>query len=232
MYNYFLFNTADKYHDNSYRFTCRETLIRQYSYRYPADNFYFGHVAFQYANLKEIKNIYKTLCDEVWKGNVPYEIIELKDIEDCECRSYFYHLELYPNNPLIKIPNNINPLDISLILLLSWYGKIPSIGLQEKQYFITKKYSDLIPNFYDDTNSPQYLGQISGNGPRKYIDMLERADLILYNRISKLYPTYNVEEFKTNNRINSDSIYGEEKVYDEDYDEDDNEDNNDDEENN
>jgi len=237
MYDYF-FLTSNGYID---RFGCREALIYAYAGRFSMTNddthFYFGHVLGATAKIDKVKEIYKNLCDTIWKGNIKYKIVQLKELKKNYSQEIDEYKERYPNTVVIKIDRNVNPRDISLILYLSWFGLIPDISSETRKYYIAKKYTDKIPNTYDDNHNSVGNNLISGNGPNKYMSNMyswtSRRDL--YSELERLYFEH-TDEFDWDNAVNSTDIFGIPSTTDEYYDEDDNdeddEDDDDEEENN
>ena len=236
MYDYF-FLTSNGYID---RFGCREALIYAYANRFNMTNddthFYFGHVLGATAKIDKVKEVYKNLCDTIWKGNIEYKIVQLKELKkDCSQEIDKYKKE-YPNTVVIKIDRNVNPRDISLILYLSWFGLIPDIDSSTRKYYIAKKYTDKIPNTYSDTNTV-FNNLTGGNGPNLYMSRLYNQNFNLYNELDSLYLEH-TDEFDWDNAVNSTDIFGIPSTTDEYYDDDeddndeDDEDDDDEEENN
>lgn len=178
MYDYILLSESNLCR----KFSCRESLIYGYS-DYASSNhkqyFYFGHVSYQDGD--KITRIYTTLCNEIWKDKVPFEIVKIKDINiynSYGSQDFEATVEDYPELPLIKI-SNVFPIDLSLILYMSWYG-ITDLG-NIKRYFAARKYSDLIPN--------EYQG-FMGNGPDSYIYYSTRGNYDLLNKINDVVSSH------------------------------------------
>lgn len=183
MYDYYLFDNSNGCYNYNNRFSCRELLIRKYAETtitvFGSEVFYFGHAT-------NFRLGYKEVIDEVWKGQVPYEIVLLKDIQ---CFSYdlYGHQRKHPNTQLVKIGNNIHPPDISLILYITGFGKTFGVNSRVIDYFFAKKYSDLIPNFYTEYNNAKSNYNTNANGPETYIYRLANRDYTLVDRMHKLY---------------------------------------------
>jgi hypothetical protein len=172
---------------------CRETLIHIYRNNInhtiktarPNKVIYFGHRG----NIPtEVINRYLYACNTIWQGKVNVELVKIRDIQDCpQTRSYRFS----GSNPtLIKIKGSVNPLDISTILKLSWFGN--RMGTTDfAKYVCAKKYSDLITNDYLPFSSRNtYI-----SGPEKYIYYLNqwhRHDKLTLD-INSLYQEHHSE---------------------------------------
>lgn len=193
MYDYFLLDNFSNSSSHAYRYGCREYLIKSYALRtmLPVEDsvFYFGHVNSNFSY------DYSKLCNEVWKGQVPFEIVKLKDIPVCPNNPPMFHdwLRDFGEKTLVKIGNNIHPPDISLILYVSWYGKTFNMHNEVKQYYFAKVYSDLIPNFYTGDNNAMRNSLINGNGPERYMSRLSGDNYSSYSQIRDLASTHATE---------------------------------------
>lgn len=207
MYDYFIINNTGLCD----RHSCRESLIYTYAncfiYTNEKTHFYFGHVISDGGNIDKIKDSYKTLCDTIWKGSIPYEIVQFKDIKDC-INSYVKEYQRhYPKTVLIRIPRNVNPPDISLILYLSWFGLTLDLSYSTKIYYIAKKYTEEILNIYPTEGNTINDNLVGGNGPCLYISKLERNQPELYVTLLNLYKSH-INEFSYSNSIDTETVYG------------------------
>lgn len=182
MYDYFLFDTEHNSEYINHRFGCRERLIIAYAKRNTTKVFYFGHTT-------NITLSYEEVIKDVWGDRVPYEIVLIKDIKDCPNRSFNYnenYKSSYGNLSLVRIGGNIHPPDISLILYLTGLGKTFGTSLNIRDYFFTKKYSDLIPDFYTEIDNPSYNYNRIGNGPESYMCDIGRYTPVLRKRMADI----------------------------------------------
>jgi hypothetical protein len=186
------------------KFGCREFVIYYIRYLmnkveekdYPNINFYFGHTVDKVT--KTVVDKYIPFANEIWKDKVNVSLVNLYDIEDspdveyCKKPGTKYDITFdsalqYKDVPLVKITGAVNPLDVSLLLLMSWFGKEFSSDELEK-YYLAKKHTDLIQDSYtsfDYVYSPYSRSRV--NGPETYMTYLDNYNKTLYNQINENY---------------------------------------------
>jgi hypothetical protein len=136
-------------------FGCRETLINSieaYSEKFideSDDILYFGHRCYM-NNAQVIQealtNNCLNICKDLWKDTtINCELIQLKDVKNDLVKARISEKEL--NNTVVAVDKKVNPFDLSLILWLAWYG-FASLRSHNRNYYIIKKFSDLIPDLY------------------------------------------------------------------------------------
>jgi hypothetical protein len=190
MNNYLLFLDKEKRVGYN-RFSCRESFIsayrstikNYYNRKYANIPIYFGHAE---RDIEKVVERYVPFCNEIWRGKVKFELIELKDIDSIEAKYYY---KCYGSNPiLIKTIGVVNPLDISLILYYTWFGNFGGY-INLKKYYLAKKYSDLIPNYLTNLR----CGHGYYTGPYTYIGELSIYNYFLFSQINQIYSEHSSE---------------------------------------
>ena len=196
MNKYYLFDNYNNLYTSSsadgggysYKLTCRETLIRSYARRIvnsdEATVFYFGHAV-------EGKVMdYTKLCNTIWKGEVPFEIIRLGDIKDCPNFEFNNFVNENPAIELIKIDRNVFSVDLSLILYVSWYGIAKYLNSGALTYYLGKLYTDFIPNTFTKEYGAYKLSQTTGYGPEGFMNNLMYTHPDQWAQLKELYNNY------------------------------------------
>jgi hypothetical protein len=201
MYSYTLFSENGRTYNTTYG--CRERLIRGYNRtlsRPKSDkivlnrNIYFGHVSNREVIPQTVIDRYLPICNTIWKGRINCELIKFKDItNNCQAKNVLHYYSGFTDIPVVKVKGLVNPLDLSLILLLSWFGNTSNLYI--KRYFLTKKYSEFIPDYRRDFPTDVSYWN-SFNGPESYMSFIRWNNKSLSSEIDKIYDIYKEEEIK------------------------------------
>lgn len=184
------------------KYTCREIILRDYDRLmvgvpvedYPKINLYFGHGM---DTKPEIVERYIPFCNEIWKNRFEVSIVNSWDITDSPdidwCKSEFKKgMDSFGNYPLIKVCGAANPEDLSLLLHTTWYNKVMQ-SQYLKMYYLARKYSDLIPDWFDFYYNTRPGAYLYVTGPGLYITWQEKYNNKLFNDINKVYEEHKGE---------------------------------------
>jgi hypothetical protein len=194
MNSYILLATNNEKDFNDYLTlrSCREFCVK-YLYRFmkyspeKERNIYFSHyevTGSEKANLK-----LPELASKIWKDkSIEFELVKLTDIKDSTVATQYVNIwkEEYPdllNTQLLKVNKYINPLDLSLLLYLSWFG-VQNIGeTAMKKYLFAKLNTDLIPDLYTKKIGELISSDIV-NGPVSFVQNMRLTE---FNKLTELY---------------------------------------------
>jgi hypothetical protein len=194
MNSYILLATNNNNDSNQYltRRTCREFCVR-YLYGFMEHspkkerNVYFGHykvAGSEKANLK-----LPELASKIWKDkSIEFELVKLTDIKDSTVAAQYVNIwkEEAPNllnTQLLKVNKYINPLDLSLLLYLSWWGISNIEETAMKKYLFAKLNTDLIPDLCTEKIG-ELISSDTVNGPVSFINNMRLSE---HTKLTELY---------------------------------------------
>lgn len=192
MYDYLFL--MDNIHNGCSHEGCRELLVgdyRELMENYSREtrlktNLYFGHCSFSSMDTEDIiVGRYLPYANLIWNNRVTTSIIKVKDITDSpdvnELKGYYGDLSL------LRTSYCVNPMDVSFLLYLTWFGEDTlkeDNEHNELRMYMLGKLNGLIPNgfhFYKRDEDDYHC-----DGPESFIWYLQEENRQLYDQLFAL----------------------------------------------